>query len=114
MLKYRIVLIPFPFDDLHASKVRPAVCLCEPKGAFKHVIVAFISSRIPPVRLESDLLIDAGRPDFNVTGLKVASTIRLHRLMTVPVSAIVRELGCIPDDKVSEIRLKLNRLFELD
>lgn len=26
-MQYRVVLIPFPFDDLSGSKVRPAVCL---------------------------------------------------------------------------------------
>jgi mRNA interferase MazF len=28
----RVVLIPFPFDDLSGAKVRPAVCLTEPIG----------------------------------------------------------------------------------
>lgn len=30
MTKYKVVLVPFPFDDLSSSKVRPAVCLTEP------------------------------------------------------------------------------------
>ena len=28
-MKYKIVLVPFPFDDLRANKVRPAVCLTD-------------------------------------------------------------------------------------
>jgi len=68
MLKYRIVLAPFPFDDLRASKVRPAVFLSEPSGSCQHVVVASIGSRIPPVRLKSDLLIDAESSDFAVRG----------------------------------------------
>ena len=32
MLKGKIVLVPFPFDDLSATKVRPAVCLTDSIG----------------------------------------------------------------------------------
>ncbi len=113
MLKYTIVLTPFPFDDLRGSKVRPAVCLTEPIGPHRHVVVAFISSRIPPEMFETDLLIDSERPDFAATGLKVTSTIRLHRLMSISGSAILRELGHIPDDMVREVRSALRRLFDL-
>ncbi len=28
-MKHKIVLVPFPFDDLTANKVRPAVCLTD-------------------------------------------------------------------------------------
>jgi hypothetical protein len=30
MTKYKVVFVPFPFDDLSSSKVRPAVCLTKP------------------------------------------------------------------------------------
>jgi hypothetical protein len=32
MTKGKVVLVPFPFDDLSTTKVRPAVCLTEPIG----------------------------------------------------------------------------------
>ena len=44
MTKDKIVLVPFPFDDLSAEKVRPAVCLTDPIGQHRHVILAFITS----------------------------------------------------------------------
>ena len=31
MTKGKVVLVPFPFDDLSSAKVRPAVCLMEPR-----------------------------------------------------------------------------------
>lgn len=31
-MRGHIVLVPFPFDDLSAAKLRPAVCLTEPVG----------------------------------------------------------------------------------
>jgi len=30
MTKGKVVLVPFPFDDLLAAKVQPAVCLTNP------------------------------------------------------------------------------------
>nr|CBH37342.1 hypothetical protein BSM_08190 [uncultured archaeon] len=56
-------------------------------------VLAFITSQIPPDILETDLVLDACRADFALTGLKVSSTLRLHRLMTVTTSLIRCELG---------------------
>jgi len=43
-MRNKVVLVPFPFDDLSSNKVRPAVCLTEPLGSHRHVVVAFITS----------------------------------------------------------------------
>ena len=57
MMKGKVVLVPFPFDDLSTTKVRPAVCLTDPVGPHCHVIIAFISSRTPTNLLETDLIL---------------------------------------------------------
>ena len=64
MTKYKVVLVPFPFDDLTSSKVRPAVCLSDPIGPYRHVILAFITSRVPDELLASDFVIDERHPDY--------------------------------------------------
>jgi len=43
MTRGKVVLVPFPFDDFSGTKVRPAVCLTEPIGTHRHVILAFIT-----------------------------------------------------------------------
>jgi len=93
MTKDKVVLVPFPFDDLSTTKVRPAVCLTNPIGPHRHVILSFISSRIPYDLLETDLVLDSRQSDFAITGLQVSSTLRLHRLMTVRTGLVRRELG---------------------
>lgn len=60
MTKGKVVLVPFPFDDLSTMKVRPAVCLTEPIGTHRHVILAFITSQVPSDLLETDLTIWQG------------------------------------------------------
>lgn len=56
--KGKVVLVPFPFDDLSTTKVRPAVYLTNPIGSHQHVILAFVTSRIPLDLMESDIVID--------------------------------------------------------
>ncbi|WP_425504305.1 type II toxin-antitoxin system PemK/MazF family toxin [Rhabdobacter roseus] len=61
----------------------------------------------------SDLLIERKDIDFNVTGLRVDSVIKLHRLVTIPVNLIRRQLGSISPKQQSEIDKKLKILFGL-
>ncbi len=111
MTKNKIILIPFPFDDFKKTKVRPGLCLTNPIGEHRHIIVAFISSRIPADPLETDLIIDADSKDFDITGLKVSSTLRLHRLITVSTSMIERELGKISQPISRQVETGLRKLF---
>lgn len=113
MTKGKVVLVPFPFDDLATVKVRPAVCLTPPMGAYKHLIVAFITSHIPSELLPTDVIIDSKMTDFSQTGLRVSSTIRLHRLMTVSASFIRRELGILSPIMQKILDEKLRELFFL-
>ncbi len=110
-MRGRVVLVPFPFDDLSATKVRPAVCLTEPLGAHRHVILAFISSQMPADLLLPDLILDAGHADFARTGLRTTSVLRLHRLMTVATSLILRELGELSSTWQTEVETRLRALF---
>jgi len=113
MMKGKVVLVPFPFDDLSASKVRPAVCLTNVVGSHHHLVLAFITSRIPDDLIETDVVLDARHPDFAATGLRVSPTIRLHRLMTVSASMILRELGELSSGLLYQAADRLRRLFEL-
>lgn len=113
MTKGKVVLVPFPFDDLSAAKVRPAVCLTDPVGPHRHVVLAFVTSRVPPDLLESDVVLESGRPDFTSSGLHTRSALRLHRLMTVTTSFLVRELGTLSPNMQGEVAAKLRKLFDL-
>jgi len=48
------------------------------------------------------------------TGLKVSSTIRLHRLVTIGSLFIQRELGRLPEDVKSLVDQKMKQLFGLE
>ncbi len=113
MTKHKIVLVPFPFDDLSSEKVRPAVCLTDPIGPYDHVILAFITSHVPDHLLPSDLVIRDSDANFAATGLRVSSTLQLHRLMTVTQALLRRELGTLPPILQTQANDRLRQLFQL-
>jgi mRNA interferase MazF len=67
-------------------------------------VLAFISSVVPANLESSDLLFDPAAQNFPITGLKVASVLRLHRLVTVSASIIKRKLGTLPANDQAEVR----------
>lgn len=112
MIKGKVVLIPFPFDDLSATKVRPAICLTNPIGKYNHIILALITSQIPTDLLETDIVLNTSHPDFRTSGLRKPSTIRLDHLMTVRKSLIRRELGALSSDTQNHIAQILCKQFQ--
>lgn len=112
-MKYDIILVPFPFDDLTTNKLRPAICLTQVIGSYNHIVLAFVTSQIHKAKEKSDLQIKMSDLGFSITGLKVDSAIRLHRLVTVDVSIINRKLGVLPTAYHSDLQDKLKELFDL-
>ena len=93
-----------------ASKVRPAVCLTDPIGPYRHIVVAFVSSQVPVDIVATDV---PQREDFGATGLRVASVLRLHRVVTLTTALIHRELGKLSQAWQQEVDQKLAVLFGL-
>ncbi|GAB2586055.1 type II toxin-antitoxin system PemK/MazF family toxin [Spirosoma areae] len=112
-MKNKIVLVPFPFDDLTGSKLRPALCLTNTIGTYNHVVVSFITSQVAKANEPSDLQLLTAHPAFKLTGLKVDSSIRFHRLITIPTYLIQRQLGVLPTAYQADLEQKLRLLFEL-
>jgi len=114
VIKNAIVLVPFPFDDFTATKVRPALCLTSEIGEYNHVIIAFISSQIPDDLIQGDLIIKKNSINSLNTGLKVDSVIRLHKMVTIPKSLIIRKLGTINHDVKMDVKRNIKQLFNID
>ncbi len=109
MTKGKIVLVRFPFDDLSTTRVRPAVCLTDPVGRYRHIVLAFVTSQKPSHPLPTDIDL----PASPTTGLLVPSVLRLHRIMTTPTSLTLRELGRVPPAAQSLIDDAMRDLFQL-
>ena len=112
-MRHSVVLVPFPFDDLSGIKVRPAVCLTNAIGVHRHIVLAFITSVVPPQPEPTDVLLDSASADFARTGLKVRSALRLHRMVTVSSAIIQRQLGVLPPGAQAQVQHRLRAPFSL-
>lgn len=110
-MKYKIVTVPFPFDDLSSNKIRPVVCLTDEIQPYGHIILAFITSKVSTAPSATDFIIDLQTADFAQTGLKVSSAVRLHRLMTISKTLVQRKLGELSPTQQTEIENRLRKLF---
>ncbi|RMF82897.1 MAG: type II toxin-antitoxin system PemK/MazF family toxin, partial [Chloroflexi bacterium] len=90
-----VVVLPFPFSDLTASKKRPALVVAELTG--DDVICCMITSQ----RSRADhYAIELSDEDFINGHLQVDSYIRPNRLFTADTNIIDRQAGQISTDKL--------------
>lgn len=108
-----IYLASFPFGDSAGMKLRPVLLLTGPVGSVPEVLVAYISSVIPPTALPSDIILDPTSAEHASTNLKTRSVVRLHKLATIHTRSVVRYLGCLSAATTKEVDDKLRLLLGL-
>ncbi len=113
ILRGQIVFTRFPFDDFSDVKTRPVLCLTEMSGQNFNVIGAFITSQTPPDPQPTDIFIEPSLPEWALTGLKVPSVLRLHKMSVFDASTIQRYAGKWPAERWDEIETRLRLLFNL-
>jgi mRNA interferase MazF len=109
-MKGDIVFVRFPYTDLSVSKPRPALVLHEERD---EVVLAYISSRVPILPSDTDVLILGKDPSFEATGLKRDSVIKLSVLTTLKNWFIEGLFGEIDDSLRDEINAKLASCYRL-
>jgi mRNA interferase MazF len=107
-----IVLTPFPFTDLPSAKRRPALIVSPVEDPASDVLVAFISSVVPPSPKPTDLILREGDIGFRQTGLSRDSVFKMSKLATISPSIFTGEIGEVPDEMMVEIEKRL--LIALD
>ena len=95
-----VVLVPFPFTDLSAVKRRPALVISTDayNAATGDVIIAQITSRVNSPSRPGDY-----RPKrWREAGLLIPSLVRA-RVTTLDSSLLIRALGLMPPEEMTEI-----------
>ncbi len=87
-----VVLTRFPFTDLTDTSFRPAVVVSQGQVG-QDIVLAAISSVVRGSPAPTDYSIDTTHPEFALTGLRVRSVLRMHKLAAVERSVVVRRLG---------------------
>ena len=108
-----IVLTPFPFTDLTINKRRPAVVISPVMDNNPDVIVAFISSVIPPILDACDYVLSNQHRDFPLSGLKKSSVFKMNKLVTLDKSIFKGEIGEISPITILDLQAKLKIALDL-
>ena len=96
-LKGDVVVLPFPFSDLSASKKRPALVIAALDG--DDIILCQITSQARA----DDYSIVLTNSDFKQGSLNLTSIIRPNRLFTADKSIIQYKAGSLKDKKLEEV-----------
>jgi mRNA interferase MazF len=101
--------VRYPFTDLTAVKVRPAVILTPDRliSRLDDVLCLFVSSSVPAELLPTDFVLEPTHPAFFQTGLRFRSIFRCHKLALLHKSLVLRVLGEVDDELMDEINLRL-------
>ncbi len=108
-----IHLAAFPFGDAPGMKLRPVLLLTPQIASTNEILVAYISSVIPPTVLPTDLLLDPQVEEHAQTGLKVISVLRVHKLATIHVTSVRRRLGRLSARLMDQTHAKLRSLLRV-
>jgi len=111
LLRGDLILVQFPFTDLSAQKLRPALIVGRVTG--DDVIVAFILSRISRSDPRAEHVLDPTENEFRATGLKGRSLVRLNKVATLHRALVRRRLGRIGPATQRAVTLALGYVFGL-
>ena len=101
-----VVLIPFPYTDLSATKTRPAVVVSSElyHAVRSELLLAYLSSRLSSVDAELDYVLQ----DWKDAGL-LKPTFMRPKIAAIEPSLIVYHVGALSERDMREVngRLKL-------
>lgn len=103
----QVALVPFPRVDLTPGKPRPVLLLARVPGPYDDWLVCMFSTRLHHEVQGFDEIIDVDASDFEQSGLKTPSVIRVARLAVVSDGMLLGCIGTIGEERLSRIQDKL-------
>ena len=104
-IKGSIVVVPFPFSDLSASKRRPAIVLANLLG--DDLILAQITSG----NISDSMSIAIDSNDVTDGALNVASNVRPNKLFTADDGIVLYKIGALKEDKLKKVIAGVIEIF---
>jgi mRNA interferase MazF len=102
----QVVIVHFPFSDLTASKLRPAVVLTEAGRG------DWILCQITSKSYSDEKAISLDSPDFARGSLRLASFVRPGKLFTAHSSLVANQVGELRPEKFSAVRDAVVRMIQ--
>ena len=104
----QIVLARFPFSDLTSKKLRP--CLVIGLAEFQAILLCQITSK----PYGSKRAIPLSKHNFKTGTIALNSFIRPDKIATLDQNLIVRTLGTLSTAKLSEVKIAISKVLELE
>ena len=109
--RFDLVVVPFPFTDIHATIKRPAVVLSDPIkfGLETGQNLMAMVTRAQQSSWSSDLPID----DIEIAGLTGPSFVRL-KLFNIENQLVIRRMGRLGESDIRQLKARLIEHFSLN
>lgn len=104
----QVVLFRFPQTDLEKGKLRPALLLGKLPGEYDDWLICMISSQANQYIAGFDDIVKDGDKDFEQSGLKVISVIRVGRLAVVSGEILLGAIGEISSERLNRVKQSLS------
>ena len=104
----QVVVFRFPQTDLEVGKLRPALLLGKLPGNYDDWLICMISSQIRQYVEGFDEFVQENDKDFDESGLKVSSVIRVGRLAVVSGDTLLGAIGRVSDERLVRIKKHLS------
>jgi mRNA interferase MazF len=105
-VKGDVIVLPFPFSDLSASKRRPALVLADLTG--NDIMLCQITSQ----QTKDSDAISLTDSDMVNGSLKRISNIRPNKIFTADINIILYKIGSITSVKSQEVRDKIVAILD--
>jgi len=100
----QVVVFRFPQTDLEEGKLRPALLLGKLPGNYDDWLICMISSQTHQSITGFDEIVQENDDDFEESGLKVTSVIRVGRLAVVSGEILIGAIGQISSERLSRVK----------
>ncbi|GAB4406427.1 MAG: hypothetical protein OHK0052_27780 [Anaerolineales bacterium] len=104
----QIVAFRFPQTDLESGKLRPALLVAKLPGEYDDWLMCMISSQIRHYIAGFDEIVQTDDDDFDQSGLKMASVIRVGRLAVVSGESLLGAIGQVSDQRLRRVKQHLS------
>ena len=108
----QITLFKFPQTDQAPGKLRPALVLRRLPGSYDDWLICMVSSQLSQELPDFDVVVYENDPDFEQSGLKTSSVIRVSRLAVVNKDILLGSIGNISNERLSLIKSRLSEWIQ--
>ena len=105
----QIVLLKFPHTDLNEGKLRPVLLLSKLPGNLNDWLICMVTTKHKTFTDDLDEEINDSDNDFNDSGLKSPSVLKILRIAVINRSIMLGKIGNISDLRLTRIKSKISK-----